>query len=329
MTSNPESSQRARSAPVDLPPILVWHPDAEAYAERLRELLPGVRIDTREARRVNDGAGVPDAPVLLTWRPPGEAFARMPSLRWIHAAGAGVDHLLPRPDLREDVILTRSVGRFGEQVAEYVIGYLLALLLELEQYRRDQDRAVWRPRPRRLLTDLTVGILGLGHLGEAVARRLGAIGADVLAARRKSRPTDLVRRVYARADWRAMLRHCDALVVTLPSTEETRGMLDLEALDELPEGAILVNVARGDLVPEEALLEALRTGRLGAAVLDAFAVEPLPAESPLWTEPNAWITPHVAAPSEVEPIASEFAANYRRFTAGEEMAEVVDRSLGY
>ena len=106
-------------------------------------------------------------------------------------------------------------------------------------------------------------------------------------------------------------------------------MLDVEALEQLPEGALLVNVGRGDLIPETALLEALRNGRLGAAVLDAFAIEPLPAESALWTEPNAWLTPHVAAPSEVEPIAREFAANYHRFTSGEQMAEVVDRSRGY
>lgn len=307
--------------------MLVWHARAEEYARLLRDHLPGVRIEATDERRAEEVAV--DFPVVLTWRPPAGAFDCMPSLRWLHAAGAGVDHLLERDDLAPGVTVTRSHGRFGEQAAEFVVGYLLALLIGVEQYRRDQDRAVWRPRPRRLLADLTVGVIGLGKLGTVIAERLDSMGVEVLAACRNARPADVVRRVYSQADWRSMLRHCDALVLAAPLTPETRGMIDREALEVLPEGALLVNVARGELLQDEALLEALRHGRVSAAVLDAFATEPLPADSPLWTEPSAWITPHVAAPSEVEPIVREFVSNYRRFTEGLEMSSVVDRDRGY
>ena len=133
-----------------------------------------------------------------------------------------------------------------------------------------------------------------------------------------------VRRVFTPGDWRAMLPHCDALVLAVPLTDETRGMIDAAALAALPATAVLVNVARGALVDEDALLQALRDGRLGAAVLDTLTEEPLPP-----AEPRAWITPHVAGPSEIEPIADEFADNYRRFARGAGLENVVDRRLGY
>lgn len=327
MSPTGDSAQRTESDLRPLPAVLVWHPEAEAYRRALAPLLPGVRVEVVESRRPPEVPGA--EPILLTWRPPPGAFKQLPSLQWIQATGAGVDHLLARDDLPRGVALTRSLGRFGIQAAEFVTGYLLFLLLEIEAYRRDQDRAVWQPRPRRLLADLTVGVLGLGALGGAIADRLGSLGADVLGACRRPRPARGVRRVYAGDDWSAMLPGCDALVLAAPLTPETRGMVDGTALGRLPEGAILVNVGRGALVDEAALLEALRSGRLGAAVLDAFAVEPLPPDSPLWTEPSAWITPHVAAPSEVEPIAQEFADNYRRFVDGSELENRVDVDRGY
>lgn len=327
MSQLEDSARKATQAPEELPPVVVWHRRAEEYRRALAPRLPGVRIETVSGLRASQGAF--DARVLLTWTiPPGE-LQRFPQLQWVQSSGAGVDHLLVRDDLGPGVLVTRSLGRFGAQTAEYVIGYLLSLLLGVETYRRDQDRAVWRPRARPLLRDLTVGIVGLGSLGSEIAEKLDRMGAQVLGVCRQPRPVPHVQRVFPADGWRDMLPHCGALVLAAPLTAETRGMVDAEALAALPPEAALINISRGALIDEKALLGALRAARLQAAVLDTFETEPLAPESQLWTEPRAWITPHVAGPSEVEPIAEEFADNYRRFAAGAEMANMVDRELGY
>jgi glyoxylate/hydroxypyruvate reductase A len=322
-----EGALQTRPAAQEIEPILVWHPRADEYRRALLARLPGVPIEVR--------TGAPQAParseagVLLAWTLPPEAFQQLPRLRWLQATGAGVDELLRRVDLPEDVLLTRSLGRFGNQAAEYAVGYLLHWLLRIEDYRRNQDRGVWRQVARPLLADRTVGIIGLGSVGLAIAERLGAFGTTIVGVSRTARPLPHVDRVYPMEAWREMLPACEALILAAPLTAATRGMIDETALRALPAGSVLVNVARGAMVESDALLATLRDGHLAAAVLDVFEQEPLPPESPLWTEPRAWITPHIAGPSEIEPIADEFAANYQRFINGESLHNQVDRERGY
>lgn len=316
-----------QAAARNLPPVLVWHRRADEYRKLLRQRLPGVPLETCSTGHLPDDAR--RAEVLLTWTPPPSALDRLPSLRWIHLAGAGADHLLDRDDLDPEVLISKSRGRFGLQAAEYVIGWLLHFLLEIEAYRRDQDRGRWNQRARPLLADATVGVVGLGNVGGTIAERLAGAGAQVLGSCRRSRPMASVAAVWAAGSWREMLPRCDALVLAAPLTEETRGMVDADALAALPDGAILVNVARGGLLVEDDLVAALRNGELRAAVLDAFEEEPLPPDCPLWTEPRVWITPHVAAPSEDDVIADEFADNYRRFLDGQSPEPRVDRTAGY
>ncbi len=318
---------RAASAPEDLSPVLVWHPLAEQFRKALRLRIPGIPIETHAG--VGRLRRPSAADVLLAWTLPPGALDQLPALRWIQVAGAGVDHFLMRDDLRPQVELTRSNGRFGLQVAEYVVGYLLHTLLGIEDYRRNQDRGVWRQLPRPLLSDRCIGIIGLGNIGSAIAERLTPFGVQILGVCRTARPVPHVARVFAKDDWHAMLPLCDALVVAAPLTTETAGMIDAKAIRALPAGAILLNVGRGGLLDEIALLEALRDGHLGAAILDVFQQEPLPADSPLWTEPRAWVTPHIAGPSEVDPIADEFSENYRHFVSDEPLLNRVERERGY
>lgn len=318
-----------------LPPILVWHAQAEAYAAALRERLPGVAIETVSAADHDSGeapsaahAGA-EVEVLLAWKVPPAALTTMPRLRWVQVSGAGVDHFLHRTDLPPDVAITRSLGRFGIQVAEYAVGYLLYHLLGIERYRERQRLQLWEREERPLLADRTAGIIGLGSLGLPVARSLTALGMRVLGVRHSGAAIEGIEDVFSSKSWRDMLPRCDALIIAAPKTAETVGMIDAAALAALPRGAVLINVARGELIDETALLEALDRGHLGAAVLDVFTQEPLPPRSPLWSHPAVVITPHIAAPSEVEVIADEFAANYRRFTEGRELLNTVDRARGY
>ncbi len=318
-----------------LPQITVWHTQGDAYGDALRDRLPEVPIDVVPATDHDSGAAPPGSPVggetevLLAWKVPEGALAGMPGLRWVQVSGAGVDHFLHRDNLPANVLLTRSLGRFGIQVAEYVVGYLLYELLSIERYRDRQHQCLWEREERPLLADRTVGIIGLGSLGLPIARSLGALGTRVLGVRHTGKPVEGVAEVFSSARWRDMLPRCDALVIAAPKTADTIGMVDAAALAALRPGAVLVNVARGDLVNEAALIEGLDSGRLGAAILDVFATEPLPPDNPLWQHPRARITPHIAAPSEVEIIADEFAENYRRFVEQREMINTVDRARGY
>jgi len=332
------------------PRILVWHSQSDAYGDALRARLPETPIEAINAARHETGAAALRAPesgptvgddasaaaeamssaeVLLAWKVPPGALAPMPALRWVQVTGAGVDHFLESSELAAAVTVTRSLGRFGVQVSEYVVGYLLHHLIGIGAYRDQQRRHHWTPGERPLLADRTVGIVGLGSLGLPTARALAALGARVLGVRRSGLALEGVDEVFAAANWRDMLPACNALVITAPKTADTVGMIDREALAALPPGAVLINVARGELVDEDALLAALDSGHLGAAVLDVFASEPLPEDHPLWDQPGVLITPHIAAPSEVEVIADEFAENYRRYVAGRELVNVVDRSRGY
>ncbi len=321
------------------PLIIVWHAQAAAYADALRELLPGVRVrgiaaSGPDAQAAPDppadlAAALGDTEALLAWKLPPAALGSMTALRWVQVSGAGVDHFLERPDLPADVLVTRSLGRFGQQVAEYVIGFLLHHLLEIDRYRHQQEACVWEQGARPLLADRTVGIIGLGSLGRPTAEALAALGARVLGVRRSGNPLPGVDRVLTQQQWRTMLPECDALVIAAPRTADTVAMVDAEALAALPRGAILINVARGDIVDEAALLDALENDHLGAAILDVFATEPLPPDHPLWSQPRARVTPHVAAPSEVRVVAAEFAENFRRYLEDLPLLNLVDRGRGY
>ena len=327
------------------PPIVVWQAQAEAYREALEARLPDVSIEpiqpggTHAELLEAAAAGGPgaqqeaarfvDAEVVLAWKLPAGLLRAFPALRWVQVTGAGIDHFLGREDLPDDVVLTRSLGRFGLQVAEYVVGYLLHGLLDIAAYRERQTRHAWERGERPLLADSTIGIMGLGSLGLPTARTLAALGTRVVAATRSGNPAEGVDQVFGFDTWREMLPQCDALVLAIPLTDETEGMIDAAALAALPPGAVLINVARGALIDDDALIDALDRGHLSAAVLDVFSEEPLPEDHPLWKRSGAWITPHIAAPSEFDAMIDEFVANYERFVAGRALINVVDRRRGY
>ena len=329
----------------DKPPVVVWQNQAEAYREALEARLPEVSIEPIEPGGTHAelleaaAAGDPgaqqeaacfvDAEVVLAWKMPAGVLRVFPGLRWVQVTGAGIDHFLGREDLPDDVALTRSLGRFGMQVAEYAVGYLLHGLLDIAGYREQQTRHAWERGERPLLADSTVGIMGLGSLGLPTARTLAALGASVVAATRSGNPEEGVDQVFGFDTWRDMLPQCDALVLAIPLTDETEGLIDAAALAALPPGAVLINVARGALIDDAALINALDRGHLGAAVLDVFSEEPLPADHPLWERSGAWITPHIAAPSELDAMIDEFVANYERFVEGRTLINLVDRRRGY
>jgi phosphoglycerate dehydrogenase-like enzyme len=259
-----------------------------------------------------------------------------PRLRWVQGTAAGtgeqVNAAALTPEELERVTVTSASGVHVGPLAEFCLLGLLAFTKDLPRLSADQQAHHWEHYPVAELRGATLLILGLGAIGTEVARLAKAFGMRTLAInRRGASDSPDVDEAHAPNALQELLERADALAVTLPLTEETRGMLDAQAISHIKPGAILVNAGRGGVIDEPALVQALRAQRLRGAALEVFATEPLPTDSPLWDLPNVLISPHTAALSvhENERIVELFCENLRRYLAGEELLGRVDPTLFY
>jgi glyoxylate/hydroxypyruvate reductase len=268
---------------------------------------------------------------LLAWRPPAGLSARARRLRWIHSLTAGVEHWLASRDLPADVVLTCARGTHRLQMPEHILAALFLISKQLAAIVLDQRERRWRRRVNDTLAGKTLGILGLGAIGTEVARRASALEMRVIGAKRDGAPVPMVERVWGPSGIPDVLAASDFVLLLLPSTRETRGIIDGKALALMKPNAYLLNFARGDLVVEDDLVDAVRTRRIAGAVLDVFRTEPLPPESPLWTTEGIVIFPHVGGlhPRRDEFVAALWVENLRRFAAGAPLLHVVDPARGY
>ncbi|MGE5180155.1 MAG: D-2-hydroxyacid dehydrogenase [Bacteroidota bacterium] len=262
-------------------------------------------------------------------RPP-ESPRALPALRWIHSGWAGVEGWFGRPEWRDGVLLTRTVGDFPQRIAEYVAGWLLADALGARDAFRAMDARAWTRWTPRSLATRSLLVVGHGAIGRRVAEVTRALGMTVRGIRRGPLgPLDYALGVEELSALEALLPSADVVVNLLPLTHETRDFWNRERFGRMKAGSTFVNVARGASVDETALLEALAAGRPVRAILDVFRTEPLPPDDPLRKSPAVWITPHVAGTGTADPLAAEFAANWKRFKDGAPLRNVVDRERGY
>ena len=217
-------------------------------------------------------------------------------LQWIHTMSAGIDHPVFRTFVERGVTLTTSSGSSASPIAQTAMMYLLALTRDLPGWLRAQAEHRWDQRSIRELEGLTLGVVGMGPIGTEVARLGSAFGMHPIGMRRSVRGDEPCE-TWTFDRLAELVANVDALVLAVPLTDETRGIIDADALASMRPGALFVNVGRGELVDEPALVEALRSGHLGGAGLDVFAVEPLPTDSPLWDLPNVIVTPHSSGTS--------------------------------
>lgn len=340
----------------------------EWFPRELREALPPgwelVVVDEPTdgsadgAARVAPGVleAVDEADAYFGYGIPAELLEAGQGLRWVHTGAAGVGSSLTSAMLERAVVFTNSAGVHAPPMAETVLAMLLHFGRGLHFAVRNQRSAVWSTEPFYRagspvveLAGSTVGIVGFGGIGREVARRVAALGAHVVALKRtepRAGDADLhpvggtgslaahIELVHGTEGFDALLRRSDAVVVAAPDTPDTRGMIDDEAFARMKPGAVLVNVARGKLVDEDALVRALSEGRLRGAGLDVFSQEPLPADHPLWMLPNVLITPHVSAVTGGfwRREADLILGNLGRFVRGAPLAEwenVVDKRAGY
>jgi glyoxylate/hydroxypyruvate reductase A len=309
--------------------VLVYHPDeAKEYAALVRAPRGRAAL-TVCATPADAAAAVGEAEVVYAWRFPPELYARAPRLRWLQAMGAGVDWVLV-PGLPAGVTVTRAPGVFGPWMREYVLGWCLAVTQRMETYRTAQRQRRWRQDtiPERL-AGKTMVVVGLGDIGRAVAAAARGLGMRVVGVSRSGKPVREADRVHRLPALVKALGQGDFVVLVLPSTPDTRGLIGATALAAMRSTAWLLNIGRGAVVDEAALLSALRDRRIAGAVLDVFATEPLPADHPLWALDNVVITPHISGPSTAPEIAPVFNDNLARWLNGRPLRHVVDRVRGY
>jgi phosphoglycerate dehydrogenase-like enzyme len=312
--------------------------------DRIRAAAPGARLVTVSVEGLADGS-LDDVEVMLRgWLGP-DAFDRLlvraPHLSWVHSATSGVERALTPMARERGLVVTNARGVFSRPIAEYVLMMILAVSRRLPQLLELQRERTWQPLEGVELRDVTVGVVGLGSMGRAVADLASAFGCRVIGVRRHAEEagpllTDegreiAIDRVGGPDLLPELLGESDFVVLAAPLTAETRGMIDERTLALFKPGSWLVNVARGGLVDERALLRALRDGPMGGAVLDAFHDEPLPPMSSFYDLPNVIVTPHTAWSSGrvLDRSVELFCDNLRRFAAGEPLVNVVDPSVGY
>jgi phosphoglycerate dehydrogenase-like enzyme len=271
----------------------------------------------------------------------GDLFRAAHKLRWVHSAAAGVGNVLGSGIADTDVLLTNSAGIHGPPIAEFVVAGVLHFLRGLDVAIAQQRRSEWskaffvaEDSPLREVSECRVLIVGTGGLGGESAKRLASLGAVCVGVRRRPElgPPEGFAAVVGQDELDAELATADVLVLAAPFTADTSEMMTRERLMRLPQGAIVVNVARGALLDDEALADLLEHGRLRGAVLDVFREEPLPATSRLWSLPNALITPHVSpvSPRRFWPRQLElFLTNWHRYDRGEPLLNLVDKHAGY
>lgn len=307
--------------------IDIKHPDWMTD-EEMREQLLGYCPDADI--RVGEAPGSSDEIDMLTVSSyfPGEAL-KYPNLKLIQKTGAGVNNILADDGLPESIAVARlDTATSGAEMAEYALAYVLQEQRHLRRYHRQQARSEWLHYPPRQAVDTTVAILGLGRIGQLVARRFIDNGFRVAGWSRGPKQIEGVRCHAGGNGLKTLLGLADYVISVLPSTPETRGMFNASLFADFNPGSFFINVGRGDLVDEAGLVEALDRGQLAGAVLDVMSEEPLPPESPLWLHPGVQLTPHVSGYHLGDAVA-DIAENYRRLQNGEPLLHLIDRELGY
>jgi D-2-hydroxyacid dehydrogenase (NADP+) len=318
-------------------PVQAWCiPDTHVAA--LRRAFPGIAF-THARDQAETSRDIPDADVCFTPFLTPAMVEAAKRLRWVHSSAAAVEGLLPLTALAaRDVVITNSRGVQAVPMAEHVMGGLLVLARKYDLTLAAQRERRWIQNELShdwpwMLHGRTMTIVGLGTIGLEIARRARAFGMRVTGVRRRTeepRP-DFVDRIVGADHLADALAGCDVLVLSAPGIASTHRMIGAEQLAMLNPGAVLVNVARGQIIDDVALLRALESGQLRGAVLDVFDREPLESASPFWTMPNVVITPHSSGfrQSHWDDVVELFSDNLRRFQSGEPLRNIVDAAAGY
>jgi phosphoglycerate dehydrogenase-like enzyme len=313
------------------PRVLVLSEKNDPQLAMLRDLPHAI---ARNADAMRAGGG---AEAILHWAGPKEllkaALRATPGVRWVHSRWAGLDNLLFPELVESPVVLTNGRGVFSQSLGEFALAAILYFAKDFPRMLRNQRAERWEPFDVDEISTQTVGIIGYGDIGRAVARRAQAMGMRVLALKRHfpDAPDPLVEQFYKPEAMAEMLARCDSVVIAAPLTAETRHMVGEAEFRVMRPSAVVINVGRGPVIDQAALVRALREGRIRGAGLDVFEQEPLPPGDPLWQMPNVLVSPHTADHTRdwIDDAMRFFLRQYERFRRDEPLENVVNKRLGY
>ncbi|WP_417667506.1 2-hydroxyacid dehydrogenase [Roseibium sp.] len=310
-------------------PLLI-RAQSDEYASWLT-CLPQALDGIADARPVSDlsEAERARAEVAIIANPDPKDLATLPNLKWVQSLWAGVERLVA--ELPEDGprIVRMTDPQMAETMAEAVLAWTLYLHRDMPRYARQQQERVWLEHPLKLPGERTVGVLGLGKLGSRALARLHDNGFNVCGWSRTEKDISGIETHHGQAGLTEVLSKSDITVLLTPLTQETRGLIGKAALTTVKKGASLINFARGPIVDDSALLAALNDDRLNHAVLDVFAIEPLPEEHPYWAHPKVTVLPHISAPTVPATAARIVAENLKTYFDAGIIPPAVDRTRGY
>ena len=308
----------------------------ERHLQRIQECAPGVEVIVIKSREEWSDAAVAMSSkfdvflglFLNAW------IDKLPNLKWAQLASAGADRVLKSPEIaNSDVVLTNASGVHAIPISEHILALIFAFSRNLNRHMASQFKGKWERRAD--ITEMegtTLGLIGVGKIGEKTAEKAKALNMKVVGVRRNpDRSSPYVDQMFGPDGLQEMLAISDWVVVAAAGTNETDGMIGEKELAAMKETAVIINIARGSLIREKALISALQSNKIAGAGLDVFETEPLPEESPLWAMPNVIITPHVAGgtPHYIDRLLDIFTENLKRYQAGEPLINVVDKTLGY
>jgi phosphoglycerate dehydrogenase-like enzyme len=335
MRKKERSARRPTQRP-SLPshPITVHliHDEADDYAARIKQRAPHIGVKILDAEHATK-AELAEMEILLVARCAPTLLAEAKRLRWLQCTNAGVDFLIPLREALAEVAVTNARGIHGDVMADYAMGTIIMHVWDMAGLLRDQAQRRWQPKFVPALAGKTMLVVGLGAIGEVVARRAKAAGMQVIGVKRTGspEPNPDADEVHGVDRLMALLPRADFVVLVVPSTPQTQAMIGRRELAAMKSGAFLVNMARGNIVEEKALVEALATRQIGGAALDVFEQEPLPKDHPFWSMPNVLVTPHIAGnPICYNGLVSEiFFDNLGRYLSGLPLRNRVDLARGY
>jgi phosphoglycerate dehydrogenase-like enzyme len=313
--------------------LLLWTDGAEPYVNAITAagLSDRVTVDVLSRKDQPSSAQLAQTEALLAWGAPPGLLPRMPALRWAQALTAGVEGWLALPDLPMGLTLTCARGTHRESMPENILGGLFYLTKPYAACVADQRHSKWVRRVATPLTGQTLGILGLGAVGQDVARLANALGMTVIGTKRNPTPLPGLAEVLPPERTNDVLARSDFVVLLLPATPATENFIDAERLSHMKTTAWLLNFGRGHLIDDAALIAAAGAKKIGGAILDVFRQEPLPETHPFWKAEGIIVLPHIGGghPKRDSVVAQLFVDNLGRFLDGKPLRETVDRAAGY
>lgn len=313
--------------------VLLWTDSTAAYLEAIEVagLSDRVAVETLSRKDKPSAEQMARTEALMAYAVPPGVLPAMPKLRWVQAMTAGVEGWLALPDLPESLTLTCARGTHREAMPENIIGALLYVAKPYAEAVENQKQRKWVQRPAQPLTGKTLGILGLGAIGQEVARLAAALGLRVIGTRLRAEPVANVAEIFPPERTPEVLAQSDFVLLLLPATPETDNFINAERLAMMKPGAWLLNFGRGHLIKDDDLIAAVQAKKIAGAVLDVYRQEPLPAEHPFWSTAGIIVLPHIGGPHPQRDsfVARLFVENLGRFLDGKPFREVVDRKAGY